>query len=100
MPHIHPLGRAGVPFKPLNKGEFRPWHTACVCLRVHRKMDVPPTPRRRYMSKTRTTAAVLAIVGVIAGSFAVIGTAEAKRAKCTAVPVPGHPGTFVVTCST
>ncbi|MGE5097982.1 MAG: hypothetical protein ACM3SO_22795 [Betaproteobacteria bacterium] len=52
------------------------------------------------MSKTRTTAAVLAIVGVIAGSFAVIGTAEAKRAKCTAVPVPGHPGTFVVTCST
>ncbi|HWH39827.1 MAG TPA: hypothetical protein VNU21_08305 [Usitatibacter sp.] len=49
------------------------------------------------MSKTFTT---LAAIAVIAGQFAIVGVAEAKSAKCSAVAVPGSPGTFVVTCST
>lgn len=52
------------------------------------------------MSKSRTLAAALAIVGTLAGSFAVIGTAEAKSAKCYATPVPGSPGTYIITCTT
>ncbi|HET9653635.1 MAG TPA: hypothetical protein VFP36_15655 [Usitatibacter sp.] len=51
-------------------------------------------------SKSRGLVAALMVVGIIAGQFAVVGSAEAKRAKCTSVPVPGHPGTFVATCST
>ncbi|HET9578813.1 MAG TPA: hypothetical protein VI139_06520 [Gemmatimonadales bacterium] len=51
-------------------------------------------------SKSRGLVAALMIAGVIAGQFAVIGSAEARRAKCASVPVPGHAGTFVVVCST
>lgn len=52
-------------------------------------------------SRSRGLVAALMIAGVIAGQFAVIGDAEAKkRAKCFSAPVPGHPGTFIVTCST
>ena len=42
----------------------------------------------------------VAAVAIIASQFAIVGVAEAKAAKCAAVAVPGHPGTFVVTCST
>ena len=42
----------------------------------------------------------IAAVTIIASQFAIVGVAEAKRAKCASVAVPGHPGTFVVTCST
>jgi hypothetical protein len=42
----------------------------------------------------------LAVIAVVAGQFAIVGTAEAKRPKCASVAVPGHPGTFVLTCST
>lgn len=51
-------------------------------------------------SKSRGLIAALMVAGVIAGQFAVVGNAEAKRAKCASVPVPGHAGTFVVVCST
>jgi len=52
------------------------------------------------MSKTRIAAATLAVIGVLAGQFAVVTSAEAKSSKCVAVAVPGQPGTFIVTCST
>ncbi|HET9651297.1 MAG TPA: hypothetical protein VFP36_03870 [Usitatibacter sp.] len=51
-------------------------------------------------SKSRGLLAALMVAGVIAGQFAIIGNAEAKRAKCTSVPVAGHPGTFIAVCST
>ena len=47
--------------------------------------------------RTLTTVAAIAIV---ASQFAIVGVAEAKATKCAAVAVPGHPGTFVVNCST
>ena len=50
--------------------------------------------------KSRAFIAALTVVGIIAGSFAVVGAAEAKSAKCAAKLVPGKAGTFVVTCST
>ena len=49
---------------------------------------------------SRGLVAALMVAGIIAGQLAVIGPAEAKRPKCAATPVPGHPGTFIVTCST
>jgi hypothetical protein len=51
-------------------------------------------------SKSRGLVAALMVAGLIAGQFAVIGSAEAKAAKCFATAVPGSPGTFVITCST
>jgi hypothetical protein len=51
-------------------------------------------------SKVRTAAAALAILGVFAGQFAVVSSAEAKSSKCFATAVPGSPGTFVITCTT
>lgn len=53
-----------------------------------------------HKSKTRGLVAALMVAGVIVGQLAIVGSAEAKRPKCFATPVPGHPGTFVVTCST
>ena len=53
------------------------------------------------MTKTKRTAAIaLSLLGLVAAQFAVVTPAEAKAAKCAAVAVPGHPGTFVVSCST
>jgi hypothetical protein len=53
------------------------------------------------MTKTKRTAAItLSLLGLVAAQFAVVTPAEAKRAKCASVAVPGHPGTFVVSCST
>jgi hypothetical protein len=53
------------------------------------------------MSRIRTlSAATLAVAGLVALQFAVVMPAEAKSAKCSAVAVPGSPGTFVITCST
>jgi hypothetical protein len=51
-------------------------------------------------SKSRALVAALTVAGIVAGSFSVIGAAEAKSAKCVATPVPGAVATFIVTCST
>ncbi|HET9580355.1 MAG TPA: hypothetical protein VFP44_21185 [Usitatibacter sp.] len=50
--------------------------------------------------KSRGLLAALMVAGMIAGQFAVIGTAEARSAKCASVPVAGSPGTFIIVCST
>lgn len=47
----------------------------------------------------RRIAASFAVIAALAGSLAVT-TAEAKRAQCSAIPVPGQPGHFIVVCST
>jgi len=54
------------------------------------------------MTKTASRGAVAAMsVALFVGAqFAMVNVAHAKAAKCAAVAVPGHPGTFVVTCST
>ena len=53
------------------------------------------------MTHTKRTAAIaLSLLGLVAAQFAIVTPAEAKAAKCTAVAVPGSPGTFVMTCST
>jgi len=51
-------------------------------------------------SSSRALVAALTVAGIVAGSFSVIGAAEAKSAKCFATPVPGAVATFIVTCST
>jgi hypothetical protein len=51
-------------------------------------------------SKSRNLVAALMVLGVIAGQMAVVTSAEAKRVKCFSLAVPGHPGTFVHTCTT
>jgi hypothetical protein len=51
-------------------------------------------------SKSRGLVAALMVLGVIAGQMAVVTSAEAKRVKCFSLAVPGHPGTFVFTCTT
>jgi hypothetical protein len=51
-------------------------------------------------SKSRGFVAALMVLGVIAGQLAVVTSAEAKRVKCFSLAVPGHPGTFVFTCTT
>ena len=54
-------------------------------------------------SRTRL-ARVLAVAAALSGAvlmqFAVVGEAQAKRAKCFATPVPGQPGVEIVTCTT
>jgi hypothetical protein len=50
--------------------------------------------------ESRGLIAVLTIALAVAAQFAVVTNAEARAAKCAASPVPGHPGTFIVTCST
>jgi len=54
------------------------------------------------MSKTdsRGVLAAMSAALFIGAQFAMVNVAHAKAAKCAAVAVPGHPGTFVVTCST
>jgi hypothetical protein len=68
------------------------------------------------MNKVRMIAAVLAATGLMAGSFAEAaqggggggggagggggGGGGGKKPSCVAHPVPGQPGTFIVTCST
>ena len=54
------------------------------------------------MNKTesRGLVAALTIALVVAAQFAVVTSADAKSAKCASHAVPGHPGTFIVTCST
>ena len=69
------------------------------------------------MNKMRTIAAILAATGLMAGAFAeaaqgggggggagggggVGGGGGNKKPACAAHPVPGQPGTFIVTCST
>jgi len=51
-------------------------------------------------SESRGLVAALTIAVAIAAQFAVVTSADAKATKCAAHAVPGHPGTFVVTCST
>jgi hypothetical protein len=51
-------------------------------------------------TKSRSLLAALFVAGTLAGSLAVVGTAEAKRPQCYAVPVPGQPGTSIVICTT
>ena len=46
----------------------------------------------------RTVAATLAIIATVAGFF-VATPVQAKSAKCSAVPVPGQPGHYIVVCS-
>jgi hypothetical protein len=50
--------------------------------------------------KSRAFIAAMTVAGIIVGSFAMVGAAEAKSAKCVSTPVPGKVATFVVTCST
>jgi len=54
------------------------------------------------MNKTesRGLVAALTIALVVAAQFAVVTSEDAKSAKCASQPVPGKPGTFIVTCST
>ncbi|HWH41454.1 MAG TPA: hypothetical protein VNU21_16525 [Usitatibacter sp.] len=54
------------------------------------------------MSKTtsRGALAAMSMALFIGAQFAMVNAAHAKAAKCSAVQVPGKPGTFVVTCST
>ncbi|HWH40543.1 MAG TPA: hypothetical protein VNU21_11940 [Usitatibacter sp.] len=54
------------------------------------------------MSRTtsRGVLAAMALALFIGAQFALVNAAHAKAAKCTAVQVPGKPGTFVVSCST
>ena len=54
------------------------------------------------MSKTtsRGALAAMSMALFIGAQFALVNAAHAKAAKCTAVQVPGKPGTFVVSCST
>lgn len=54
------------------------------------------------MTKTESRGLVagLTIALIVAVQFAVVTSADAKSAKCTAHPVPGKSGTFIVTCST
>lgn len=49
--------------------------------------------------KTRTLAATLAIAATLGSAFLAFD-AEAKRAKCGAIPVAGQPGVYIVVCST
>ena len=42
----------------------------------------------------------IALLLGVAAQVALPTAAHAKRAKCFSTPVPGQPGTFVVTCST
>jgi hypothetical protein len=51
-------------------------------------------------SESRGLVAALTITLAVVAQFAVVTSADAKAAKCAATAVPGHPGTFVVTCST
>ena len=58
-----------------------------------------PTIRTLIMKTTiRTAAATLAIIATVAGFF-VATPVQAKSAKCSAVPVPGQPGHYIVVCS-
>jgi hypothetical protein len=52
------------------------------------------------MNTTRKTITALAAASILAMQLAVVGSAEAKSAKCVSTPVPGKVATFVVTCST
>jgi len=51
-------------------------------------------------SECRALIAAFSIALAIATQFAVVTNADAKAAKCASRPVPGSPGTFIVTCST
>ena len=51
-------------------------------------------------TKSRSLVAALFVAATLAGSFAVVGAAEAKRPQCYSVPVPGQPGTYIVICTT
>ena len=51
------------------------------------------------MTKSRKIAAALAAL-MLVGQFAVMTTAEAKRSKCTLVPVAGKTATFIAVCTT
>lgn len=46
----------------------------------------------------RAIAASLAVLAGLSGAF-VTASVQAKSAKCTAVPVPGQPGHYIVVCS-
>jgi hypothetical protein len=51
-------------------------------------------------NQSRGLVAAMSIALFIGAQFAMVNAAHAKSAKCTAVQVPGKPGTFVVNCST
>jgi hypothetical protein len=58
-----------------------------------------PTIRRLTMKTSiRTISATLAVIATVAGLF-VAAPVQAKSAHCSAVPVPGQPGHFIVVCS-
>ena len=46
----------------------------------------------------RTVAATLALIATVASLF-VAAPVQAKSAHCSAVPVPGQPGHYIVVCS-
>ena len=50
-----------------------------------------------FNSKLRVVAVAVAFVGALS---VVSAPAYAKRVKCFANPVPGHPGQFIVHCGT
>jgi len=57
------------------------------------------------MNKARMIVAVLAATGLMAATFAEAaqgggGGGGGKKPSCVSHPVPGQPGTFIVTCST
>jgi hypothetical protein len=52
------------------------------------------------MLKSKTIS-ILTAAMIVASVMAGVATeAQAKRAKCAAVPVPGQPGVKIVTCTT
>ena len=58
-----------------------------------------PTNRTLTMKTSiRTAAATLAIIASVASLF-VAAPVQAKSAHCSAVPVPGQPGHYIVVCS-
>lgn len=47
----------------------------------------------------RIMLSLIAATTLTVGQFAMMDVAMAKSAKCSAVPVPGQPGHYIVTCS-
>ncbi len=50
------------------------------------------------MKSTRTLFTTLAVIATL-GSALIATPVQAKSPKCTAIPVPGQPGHYIVVCS-
>lgn len=50
-------------------------------------------------SLRRIMISLIAVTSLTVGQFAMMDVAMAKSAHCSAVPVPGQPGHYIVICS-